>query len=89
MREHLKLLLAQVIRDDTGRVRTIRHSQEPWASEKCSSLPTAISYLREMASAYELSETGLASLHVPAVHTAGCDSIWYSATAGRSAPPAG
>lgn len=89
MREDLKLpLQAQVIRDGSGRVRTIRHSQERWASEKGSSPPTAISHRREMASAYEFSRTELASPHVPAAHVAGCNPVWYGATADRSRPSA-
>jgi hypothetical protein len=59
---------AHVVRDDTGRVREIRHTQEFWASEEGSPLATAIAYLREMAAVYEVPPAELASLHVRATH---------------------
>lgn len=61
-------LRAQVVRDDTGRVRAIHHAQEFWASEEGSPLAAAIDYLHQMASVYEVPSTEFASLHVRATH---------------------
>ena len=59
---------AHVRRDDAGRVRSIRHTQEFYASEEGSPLVAAIAYVRDLAGTYELGSAELASLHVRATH---------------------
>ncbi len=47
-------LKAHLLTDATGRVRTIRHSQEYWESPTGGGLATAVAYLRQFASVYEI-----------------------------------
>src|SRR5665811_2144407 len=61
-------LRAHVLRDDNGRARSIRHTQEHWASEQGSPAEAALDYVREMAGVYEVPNTELANLHVHATH---------------------
>lgn len=61
-------LRAHLVRDDDGRVRSIRHSQEYWSAEQGSPSEAAFAYVREMAGVYELPTAGLANLHLRATH---------------------
>lgn len=61
-------LRAHLTRDDLGRVRSIRHTEEHWVAEEGNPLGAAISYVREMAGVFEVAESGLSSLEVAATH---------------------
>src|SRR5262245_43193919 len=47
-------LKAHVRTDEANRVRAIRHTQEYWESPVGGGLPTAVAYLREFGSVYEI-----------------------------------
>jgi hypothetical protein len=69
MQEHFdEGLKADVLRDQSNRVRAIRHSQEYWESEEGSPLGAAIAYVREMAGAYEVPSSELDNLQAQATH---------------------
>lgn len=69
MQEHFdEGLKADVLRDQSNRVRAIRHSQEYWESEEGSPLGAAIAYVREMAGAYEVPSSELDNLQARAAH---------------------
>ncbi|MFT3798077.1 hypothetical protein [Microbacterium sp.] len=61
-------LAAHVERDDAGRVRSIRHSQEHWVSEEGGAVEAAIAYVRALSADFEAPPGELAQLHVPATH---------------------
>ncbi|MGI8666868.1 MAG: hypothetical protein ACR2N4_12680 [Jatrophihabitans sp.] len=59
---------AHVTRDDHGRARAIRHTQEYWAAEAGSPVQAAVDYVRAIATTYEIAEGDLTNLHVDATH---------------------
>lgn len=61
-------LAAHVERDDRGRARGIRHSQEYWVAEEGSPVEAAMAYLRAVGDEFEASPAELRQLHVPATH---------------------
>src|SRR5215207_7282022 len=61
-------LKAHVLRDQDGRIRAIRHSQEYWESEEGSPLAAAIAYLQALATAYEVPSGELDHPQLPVTH---------------------